>query len=442
MKKILSMALIAATASVSACGGDEEPNNNNNNNNNNNQGSTISVTANLTADTTWEKKNTYVLEKYIFVEGGTLTIEAGTKILGKASSALVITNKARINAAGTAAEPIVFTSFKDAGSRMAGDWGGVVLLGNAKINVTGGVENIEGFADTGALTEYGGNDDTHDCGTIKYARIEFAGFELAPDNELNSLTLGGCGSKTVIDYVQVHKGADDGVEFFGGAANIKHIVISQPDDDGLDWDFGWTGKAQFVFLQQNQSVGNCAIEADSNKDASDAMPRSAPQVWNATFVGSDALPGMAGKTQLGAHLRRGTAGVLGNVIFTRFADLAIDVDGDSSVAQANQGALKIEHSIFFDNGDVDWPAETTDNDMGFDEDVFFGGATLANRRMDPMLRDMLNLGAPNPMPIEASPVMTGAGVPPSDGFFDSTATFVGAFGSENWASGWTSFAAN
>jgi hypothetical protein len=402
----------------------------------------VTVNANLTADTTWTKNNTYILEKHIFVENGTLNIEAGTKILGNPETSLVITKNARINAQGTASEPIVFTSAKAAGARMPGDWGGVVLLGKARINPSGGTESIEGFAGGDALTEYGGTDDTHDCGTIRYARIEFAGFELSMDNELNTLTVGACGSRTTLDFVQAHKGADDGVEFFGGTAGIKHLVITQPDDDGLDWDFGWTGKAQFVFLQQNNLVGNCAIEADSNADNNDAEPRSNPTIWNATFVGSDAAPGMAGKKQIGAHLRRGTAASFNNVIFTRFTDLAIDVDGDSSVAQAMSGALAIENSIFFDNGETGIPAEGTDNDMGFDEAMVFGSAQTTNRVVDPSLGDMLNLDSPDPMPNPSSPVMTGGATPPADGFFDASANFVGAFGEDNWMDGWTSFAVN
>ncbi len=160
---------------------------------------------------------------------------------GNADTSLVVTTTARLEAVGTAAAPIVFTSNEPVGQRGPGNWGGIVLLGNAPLNVEGGSESIEGFPAGAERTVYGGADAAHDFGTLKYARVEFAGFELERDNELNALTVGGCGTGTEIDYVQVHLGADDGVEMFGGTADLRHIVITQPDDDGLDWDFGWTG---------------------------------------------------------------------------------------------------------------------------------------------------------------------------------------------------------
>lgn len=408
-------------------------------------GGTITVASNITADTTWTKENVYSLANHIFVESGVLTIEAGTKIVGQAGSSLVVTTGARLHAAGTRSAPIVFTSAKLEGARAPGDWGGVVLLGRSKINVAGGVEDIEGFPAGGTTTSYGGEDLAHDCGTLRYVRVEFAGFQLAMDNELNGVTLGGCGTETEVDFVQVHKGADDGVEVFGGTVNLRHVVVSQPDDDGLDWDFGWTGKAQFLLVQQNQAVGNVAIEADSNKTDNDALPRSSPEVWNATLVGSDAAPGMAGKEQFAAHFRRGTAGRIHNAVITRFADSSVDVDGDSSAARAMEGTLTIESSIFFDNGANDeWPVESgdADNDSGFDESAFFRGASLSNRFMDPMLTAMLDLDAPNMTPRPESPAMTGGATPPSDGFFEPAATFVGAFGTDDWTSGWTAYPAD
>src|SRR5688500_2406277 len=209
----------------------------------------------ITASTTWTATHIYVLEGYVFVTGGTLTIEAGTTVQGKNGSALTITKNAKLDAQGTVDTPIVFTSAMPTAA--SGDWGGVVMLGQAPINVVGGTNNVEGFPTSyGDRIAYGGTDAAHDCGKLKYARIEYAGFALAVDNELNGLTLGGCGTSTVVDYVQVHLGLDDGVEVFGGTVNIRHIVITQPDDDGLDWDRGWTGTAQYVVIQQKLGRGD------------------------------------------------------------------------------------------------------------------------------------------------------------------------------------------
>lgn len=411
----------------------------------------VDVSAPITKDTTWTPANRYRLKQHIFVEGGTLTIEPGVTIIGDRGSSLVVTSGGKLNAVGTAQKPIVFTSAAPVGSRAPGDWGGVVLLGLAPINISGNSEKIEGFSAAEGKTTYGGNKADHHCGSIKYARIEFAGFELAPDNELNGLTLGGCGSATEVDYVQVHRGADDGVEVFGGTVNLKHILITQPDDDGLDWDYGWQGKAQFLVVQQNALVGNYGIEADNNNNNNDADPRSMPHIWNATLIGSGAQAGKAGKLQSGMLLRRGTAGEFGNVIVSHFADGVIDVDGDSSVAQAKSEALSIKGSVFFDNAQLTgkWPEEKKDNDSGFEEGKHFTDAKFNNRAVDPMLTDAKNLLKPNFLPKSGSPVLAGTDngnsanlTPPNDAFFDKNANFVGAMGDVDWTASWSAFPAN
>ena len=134
--------------------------------------------------------------------------------------------------------------------------GGLVLLGKAPINVEGGTNLIEGIdisnpdvPDNGS--RYGGDDSAYDCGQLNYTRIEFAGFELTEGNELNGLTLGACGTATTLNYVQVHEGLDDGIEVFGGAPNLKHIVLSNIEDDSLDWDQGFQGNIQFLLIKQS-----------------------------------------------------------------------------------------------------------------------------------------------------------------------------------------------
>ncbi|MEZ4403578.1 MAG: hypothetical protein R3B06_26375 [Kofleriaceae bacterium] len=403
----------------------------------------VDVTGEITSNTTWTADHIYVLKTHIFVRSGTLTIEAGTRVEGDNGSSIVITNGAKIDVQGTAAAPVVMTSSQPVGSRNPGDWGGLVLLGTAPINVTGGTSQIEGFPAGTSGTGYGGTNAAYDCGKLNYLRIEFAGFELAPNNELNGLTVGACGTATQIDHVQVHKGSDDGIEVFGGDVNLKHLVITQSLDDGLDWDYGWAGKAQFVVIQK--SLGsNQGIEADNNGNANDALPRSAPTIYNLSIVGSGAAPGGALQTQKGMHLRRGTAGHIANAIVMMEADFPIDVDGASTVTQANSGALSVKHSIFFSNGGQATWDDATDNDGGFVERMFFVTNEPTNREVDPMLGTATNQTAPVFQPAAGSPALTAASAatPPSDGFFDATATFVGAVGTENWTSGWTAFPAN
>lgn len=411
-------------------------------------GNAVDVAAgDITASTVWSGAKTYTLKGQVFVTNGTLTIEPGAVIKGDPGSVLVITKNAKIDAVGTAAKPIVFTS--SAATAKSGDWGGVVLLGDAPINVTGGKNKIEGFPDSvGVKIEYGGATAAHDCGKLKYARIEYAGFRFGTDNELNGLTLGGCGTATEIDYVQSHLGLDDGIEIFGGTVNVRHLVITQPDDDGLDWDLGWAGNAQFVIIQQKSGLGDRGIEADNNNSNNDATPRSAPEVWNMTMIGGDSP---AAKKQGGLHLRRGTAAKISNSIIAYFNQYPIDVDGAASVAQWNAGALSIKNTYFlkstaaalwipdFDKSLVN--GVLTENDcvtgVCFDEQATLTADATIKLDMDPALTDAKNLTAPNWKPTAGSPVLTGCGTPGAG--FDTTATYCGAIGSTDWTAGWTAY---
>jgi hypothetical protein len=399
----------------------------------------------IAGDTTWATGKTYILEGQVFITSGTLTIQPGTTIKGKPGSVLVVTKNAKLNAVGTAASPIVFTG-NDAPVR-PGAWGGVVLLGDAPINVTGGKNKIEGFPDSvGVKIEYGGPTAAHDCGKLKYARIEYAGFRFGTDNELNGLTLGGCGTATEIDYVQSHLGLDDGVEIFGGTVNVRHLVITQPDDDGLDWDLGWNGTAQFVIVQQKAGLGDRGIEADSNNSNNDALPRSGPEIWNMTMIGGDSP---IAKKQGGIHLRRGTAAKISNTVIAYFNQYPIDIDGASSVGQFNAGALSIKHTYFLKS--TAQPLFMTDFDKAgtppaendcvagtcLDEQAMLTADTSNRIDADPMLMDAKNLTSPNWKPMAASPVLAGCGTPGAG--FDATATFCGAIGDTDWTAGWTRF---
>jgi hypothetical protein len=434
-KKSLLVSLVAASA-VAGCGEDTtkpEPTPT--------EGQTVEVTTNITADTTWESTHTYVLKQPVFVESGTLTIQPGTKVLGENGTALVVTRNGKINAVGTQDKPIVFTSAKPVGERYSKDWGGVILLGKAKLNVPD--QFIEGFPTGDERLKYGGGganvgDDTHDCGKLKYVRIEFGGVPTQPDKEINSLTLGGCGSRTEVDYVQTHRGSDDGVEVFGGTANLKHIVVSLAEDDGLDWDFGYRGKVQYLIVQQGPEIGNNGIEADNYVTANDALPRSAPEIWNATFIGH-ATGGP--EKSIAMTLRRGTAGTLNNIIVADFADGAIDINGTSSAQQFRDGALAIKNSLFWNlkGSNTALPSET-DNDGGLDEAAELVKNTN-NQFADPKLGDAKSLTAPNfkPQAESAALVASSAAAPMANGFFDTSAKFIGAVGAEDWTAGWTAY---
>jgi hypothetical protein len=416
-------------------------------------GETTVTTAEITADITWSGI-VRLPNEFVFVRPpAVLRILPGTQVVGQPSSALIITRGARIEAAGTAERPVVFTSttaIAPGGTPRRGDWGGLVLLGGATINRSGGdagagENQIEGIDATDARGRYGGTDDNYNCGTLRYVRIDYAGKVLARDNELNSLTIGACGRGTTIDFVQTHRGEDDGVELFGGTVDLKHIVITQSDDDGLDWDFGWRGRVQWLFVQAPASSTESdpsGIEADNDRDANNATPRSLPVIYNATVVG----PNPATNTMPGAVLRRGTGVRLFNAIITGWGARAVDVRDTASAALAmgTNPDLQVSNSLFFNNGAMGTThfIDTTDNDGMFNEDMFFRDAARMNRvDVDPQLPAAGNLTAPNLTPPMSSPAATGAATP-TDPFFDATATYVGAVrpgATTTWLDGWTSF---
>ncbi|MBN8576579.1 MAG: hypothetical protein J0L66_06525 [Cytophagales bacterium] len=237
----------------------------------------ITLQGNLTTQTL-DASKVYLLKSQVFIpDGVTLTIPAGTVIKGEKATkaALVVKPGGKLIANGTASNPVVFTSNQVPGERDKGDWAGVLVLGKAFVNQPGQVA-IEGispqvfygarYADASAAVDFNTN-ATDNSGSLTYVRIEYAGIELTPNNETNSLTMGGVGNGTTIDYVQVSYGGDDGFEWFGGTVNCKHLISQASWDDDFDSDFGWSGKVQFGLILRypfaaDQSESN-AFESDS-----------------------------------------------------------------------------------------------------------------------------------------------------------------------------------
>jgi hypothetical protein len=393
----------------------------------------VMVTGDQNGDAHWDCMHTYHLTGGVFWRTGNLTIDAGTQIIGDNGSFLIMTVGTQLSAVAHPAAPIVFTSSQDEGSRDRGDWGGVVLLGDAPINVTGGTTNIEGIPATDARGTYGGTNTTGTCGHLRFVRIEFAGFLLGTDNELNGLTLGGCGNGTLIEYVQSHRGRDDAFETFGGAPNFHHLVSSGYDDDGFDWDQGYSGNAQYLLLHHysdSVSADPNGFEADNNRTDNALTPISNPTIYNATIIGTHDA---AITTDIGMVLRRGTFGSIHNTIVTGWGHFGADVR-DMASTDALGTMLTVTNSIFFGNA-VDFEA-------GSPELTAFTAAAAMNRTgTDPMLvnpfamDDTFDATAP-----QTSPAATGAVAPPSGGFF-GPGNFVGAIGPgcPDWTDGWTSY---
>ena len=382
----------------------------------------------ITEDFTMTADNVYLLRGGVFIgddlSQNTLTIEPGTTIYGESNSdgMLIVRRNAKILAEGTVDEPIVFTSSKNLGSRTRGDWGGLILNGNAPINSCGDQEFCEAQGE-GGTGLYGGNDPDDNSGVLKYVRIEFAGTLVSPDNELNGLALQGVGANTTLDFVQIHMNADDGVEFFGGNANIKHLVVSGVGDDALDWTDGWQGNAQYVVLQQHLDAGDNGIEADNNGENNIVTPMSNPTLANMTIIGSGGA-----SSDIGVLLREGTGAFIANSLIYGWGDASLDVDGDATWANADLGDLAMVGTLV----DSDTNFKIDDGEPQLVEDWFY--AEDSNEEGGFALIDPQNQTSPNFLPTET---INGA-VFVDDSFFDDV-SFIGAMGDEDWTLGWTAY---
>src|SRR5687767_13262420 len=304
----------------------------------------IVVTGEITGTENWVNTNYYVLRGAVFVrEGGTLNIQAGTRIVGESGSVgtLIVVRGGRLNAIGTADAPIVFTSDQPIGRRGRGDWGGIILNGRARINFGSGEAAGEG--DTGV---YGGTDDNDNSGVIRYVRVEFAGIEFSPDNELNGIAFQAIGRGTQVDHVQSHLSRDDAMEWFGGTVDGKYLVMSGAADDSVDWTFGWRGRLQYVAVLQRGDDADNAIEADNNEFGNNLLPRSNPQVYNISICGDPT--GLGSEVQRAGNLRRGTAFTIRNFLITGFRT-GFQISDNATVAQVNNGTSQMGAGVAWGN---------------------------------------------------------------------------------------------
>ena len=245
--------------------------------------------------TTWTADKEYNISGFTFVNNGQiLTIEAGTVIhfaegQGLQASALIVARGGKIIAEGTSHKPIILTSENDdlSGSVSpyeGGLWGGLIILGNAPMNTISSEGHIEGIPLSEPRGVYGGNNSNSNSGILKYVSIRHAGSILGQANEINGLTLGGVGSGTTIDYVEVIASADDGIECFGGTVNLKHIATAFCLDDNIDTDDGYRGNMQFVFSLQDSVNGDYVAEHGGGSYPITGHPYAKPKIANATYI--------------------------------------------------------------------------------------------------------------------------------------------------------------
>jgi hypothetical protein len=396
--------------------------------------------------TTWTRDKDYLIEGFVYVsDGQVLTIESGTVIRaksgqGSASSALIVARGGMIIAEGTSSDPIIFTVEGDdlKGSvpvEAKGLWGGVIILGSASLNLSGGESHIEGIPLSEPRGIYGGTNDDDNSGIFRYISIRHGGTNIGEGNEINGLTLGGVGRETTIDHVEVISNADDGIEFFGGTVNCTFIAIAFCGDDAFDYDLGYRGKGQFWFAVQQVATGDKLIECNGGTDPVVGTPYSLPLIYNVTMIGAGE---QFEKKAIAFSLNGG--GVFANsILINQGKGVFIEYveNSDDSYKQFERGNLELKNNIFF-NVENNVPddifnilaAEGVDISEESEQiKAYFFSA--GNEVSDPGI--MVSGDAVNPIP--TGNVYDNL-AEYNDPWFEAVG-FKGAFYTYNWLSGWT-----
>ncbi|MCG8605635.1 T9SS type A sorting domain-containing protein [bacterium] len=432
---------------------------------------------------TFDSDTTYILSGAVFVDSAAvLTIEPGTIIKaetgdGNQASALVVTRYGQIFAEGTADRPIIMTSVDDDFSgdielpsnnpneerkRGRGRWGGVVVLGRASTNnqTEGGLKEVEGINDIDPVRAlYGGTEDDHNSGIIRYVSIRYTGINVgdAAGNEIQGLTLGGVGSGTTIEYVESYRSNDDGFEFFGGTVHTRYLASAFNADDSFDWDEGFRGKHQFWFAIQDRDFAGRTAEMDGATGDEFFTPFAIPHLSNVTYIGPglNAAPNGDGDAML--KFRDNTGGFYYNSVFTEYdvggdpvnglpgTGFGVDVeDIDNTGAKTEDSRKRLEGGDLALRNNIWWSfglGNTLDGIAPEASRQFVRDHLAANDNTiaDPVLvgvdRDRGDQGL-DPRLGPGSPALSGA-MDLADPDFVKT-SYLGAFSSgNNWLRGWT-----
>jgi hypothetical protein len=450
---------------------------------------TSDITGDITTSRTLFADTAYTIKGFIHVaNGATLTIQPGTIIKGDFNtlgSSLIVLRGARIQAVGTAEAPIVFTSSRAAGSRQTGDWGGLIIVGNAPVNRSGTV-NIEGSGTDGTAVvsgknytvQYsGGTVATDNSGTLAYVRVEFAGYAPLQDNEFNAFTFAAVGSGTRASYLQSLGGLDDAFEFFGGGFDLDHLVALETGDDMFDMSEGFSGRIQFaigqstVQLTPRTGAGSFAtdlqgIENDGCNGTGcdlgfDSTPLNIPLVANFTLIGCGQASCVGAGGGHGMMLRRGTGGYYVNSVIARWPtdgislrDVATYTRAGSTATPANTANLQIRNVLFAEVSDKAFQAASATQNV---LDLAANSLTLSTSTAAALFTALPAVGsAPTSIaafdwtPVTGSAIATGGmttftgAVATKAGTFVTGTAYLGAVapGGTKWWQGWTNYARN
>lgn len=415
----------------------------------------------------------YYIDGYVFVESGTLAIEPGTVIMafeepssvadGNESS-LIITRNAQIDAEGDDQDPIIFTSELDGepfgetlilnqtNSKL---WAGLIILGQAPINSEGATEvQIEGIPDGEARALYGGDNPEHSSGILKFVSIRFTGAEIGPGDEIQGLTLGGVGSGTTLEYIDIFVSGDDGIEIFGGTVDIKYVSAAFAEDDAFDYDLGWSGTGQYLFALQGGNGADHGAEWDGAKPDNNAVSYSTARLYNMTLIGQGLNSTQRDANAPAVMMRDGSAYSLYNSIVTDFNGLGIQIEDDNksedsydkTINDVNGDGASVAGNIWY-TGNATSIETMISVTSGSPRDP--DGSTIAswlnnrdNLFEDPELGGIcrtVGCGVLDPVPASASSLSGAVNV--VDANVDQT-SFKGAFdpAGPSWIAGWTTLA--
>lgn len=441
----------------------------------------VEVSGSITGNVTWTSNRIWRLNGYVRVQdGGKLTIEPGTLVIGDRESkgTLIVQMGGQIFANGTKDDPIIMTSERAPGFREPGDWGGLVICGRARNNVTevtGQPVELEG----GYGAFHGGTNDNDNSGVVRYVRIEYAGVPINPNEEVNSLTMGSVGRGTTIEYVMCSYGLDDAFEWFGGTVDHKYLIAYRGLDDDLDVDLGYSGRVQFALCIRGAALadqsGSNGFEVDNNGSGSNATPYTSGVFANVSIIGPKKTreTPISLQFQHAAQLRRNSRISIYNSYMTGYPwGLYIDDDRPGSGQAALDGHLQIRNLILA--GVEHWGG----NGYGSAGNIFTGppanGLQHPNNPRGVVLRSHANfpggqeayenwfntpsfnnqlvshwgllgidgslfdLGVPKVTPNAGSMLLNAArwdNTPKADSFFQQV-PFIGAVGTEDWTQGW------
>ncbi len=405
------------------------------------------IPSQITANKTLTSDRVWILKGYTYVSSNsTLTIEAGTIIKSDVTEkgALIIDKGSKINAQGTSDRPIIFTSGKTAGQRQPGDWGGIVIIGDAPTNRPS-LADCEG----GINRQYGlGQNASDNSGILKYVRLEYAGISASQGSEVNALTFYSVGSGTVIENIMVAFAKDDAYEFFGGTVNGKNMIAYATADDDFDFDLGYTGSIQFGLVLRHPEfvdagdAGN-GIECDNEPaipGSGASSPRTKPSLSNFTLVGTNGGPGEKEQHNFANRWRKATQFVLNNSVLIGFKKGGFAMETAQTVNDYLAGASQFKNNIVHAVANPyllnDVPAQGASTNASIKTKVEGDGGITLVSAADAKLISPFTFTSPNFLPATGSPALTGTWATTPGA---TQVNYRGAFGTSNWAAGWTNW---